>query len=77
MKTNVEEPPIAGICSVIAWLQIVLALLMGVFAVTTPPGPGMLSFILTIVALLLSSVIWFVLARVIWLLAEIAHNTRP
>jgi hypothetical protein len=46
------------------------------FATTTPTAPGEASFVFTAFALIFSSLLWFVTARVIILLAQIAHNTR-
>lgn len=72
----VKEPLVGGICQILAALSAVAGGAMIVFAIFTPAAPGELSFVLTAVGLILSSVLWFAIARVIILLAKIAHNTR-
>jgi hypothetical protein len=79
MKTKDENKPpsVAGFCQVIAWLSILAGGIIIAGVIITPAGPGMLSPILTSAALIFSSLIWFAGARVIILLAQIAHNTAP
>ncbi len=81
MKTTDENkkvapPSVAQFCQVIAWLSILVGGIMLAFATTTPTAPGEASFVFTAFALIFSSLLWFVTARVIILLAQIAHNTR-
>jgi len=79
MKTlgeKMEMPLVAALCFSIAWFSIIFSMAMIAIAIASHPAPDALSFIVTAVAILSSSVIWFVLARALTLLAQIAHNTR-
>ncbi len=81
MKTlseKMEMPLIALMCFSLAWFSIILGAAMIAFAIAnaSKPAPDALSFVLTAVAILSSSIIWFVLSRALILLAQIAHNTR-
>mgnify|MGYP001792011232 CR=1 FL=1 len=71
-----KTPGIAIAC----WAIGVLALLVGGFlaalAILSPRDPDTMSVVITGFSLLFSSVIWFVFATALTLLARIEYNTR-
>jgi len=71
-------PPVAVCCYALGALSIIFSALMIAFAISNAahPAPDMLSFVLTAAAIGFGSIIWFIAARVIALLSQIAHNTR-
>ena len=76
MKT--QTPTVAVFCVVLGWLALVFGALMIAFAIghASNPAPDTASFVLEAIGICFSSIIWFIAARVITLLAQIAHNTR-
>jgi hypothetical protein len=83
MKTNnpqlFKEPSVARICQILAWLGFMAGGTMVLFSFTQlgRPAPDTGSFLATAFALLFGSLVGLVIARVIILLAQIAHNTAP
>ena len=77
MKTNIEMPAVAVFCTILAWLSIVFSVLMIIFVIAngSKAAPDTVSFVLQAIAIGVSSIIWFIAARMITLLAQIAHNT--
>jgi hypothetical protein len=75
--TTGREPAIAGVCTAIGIISIVLGVIMLLFAISQSgsSSTGAASFIATAITLVLSSIFWFAIAKVIKLLALIAHNT--
>ena len=79
IQTRMKKPLVAQFCTALAWIAIIPGLMLLVSgigdsmsnhpAATGETGAGG--------ALLVSATFWFVAARAITLLAEIAHNTRP
>jgi hypothetical protein len=77
MKTieaeNKASVPIVAKCAqVVGFLALVVGGFILIFAATTDPAPDKFSAVLTAFGLILSSVLWFAMARVIILLAQIA-----
>jgi hypothetical protein len=69
------QPFIAVLCQIVAWICLVVGNIMLLFAMVSRWAPGAESFILSAIALTLSSLVWFAIARVILFLACIAYNT--
>jgi hypothetical protein len=74
-----KKPLVAQFCTALAWIAIIpgsLLLIAGIgdFMSNHPAAVGEAT---AGGALIFSPMIWFVAARVITLLAQIAHNTRP
>ena len=76
MKT--QTPTVAVFCVVLGWLALIFGALMIAFVIAnaSKPAPDTMSFVLEAIGICFSSIIWFIAARVITLLAQIAHNTR-
>lgn len=75
-KETIKEPPAAGACQSIAVISLIIGGIMIAFAIATPSGLGIFSFVVTAITLLISSIFWFALSRIIILLAQIERNTR-
>jgi hypothetical protein len=81
MKIKESRSPtewVAVFCSILACLSIVFGALMIAFVIAnaSKPAPDTVSFVLEAIGICFSSIIWFIAARLITLLAQIAHNTR-
>ena len=69
---------VAAFCTAVGVFSLSLGALMIVFFASRFTGrePDVASFFGTAAALIFSSLLWFAIARVINLLAQIAHNTK-
>jgi len=71
-------PAVAVFCTILAWFSIILGVFMIAFIIKNASKVALdpTSFVLEAIAICLSSIIWFIAAHLITLLAQIAHNTR-
>lgn len=74
--TKQEEPAIASVCGVVGLLTAIGGAGLFVFALANLNSPGAQSGAAVGIALVLSSVGWFLAARVVTLLTQIERNTR-
>lgn len=73
-KDQAAEPVVAGFCTAIGWITLLVGVCMIIYGfANTPTSDATINagFIT-----LFSSAFWFAIARMIKLLAQIAHNTR-
>jgi hypothetical protein len=75
-KASIETPSVASFCNIIGCLAIIAGGLLLFVALVNTGAPDFGSGLPVELSLVFSSVLWFVAARGITLLAQIAHNTR-
>lgn len=75
--TKVEMPTVAVFCSIVAWLSIGAGAFMVVIAIADSGfnKPDQTGLFASGMAVIFFSGVWFALARIVTLPAQIAHNT--
>ncbi len=69
--------PLAKFCQVLGWIAIAMGALFAFGMIADSRGPDQVVYGLMVGAgIMLSAIFWFIAARVIILLARIAHNTE-
>lgn len=73
---KIKDPGAANACQCVGTLSVIVGPLLIIAGFSDLRAPDVGSGIATGLAILISSIFWFALARVIILLAHVEHNTR-